>query len=502
MPKTHCSRTRRLIALGIVGCLALVAAAPARGGAYRAALCNPDLGARHADATFERSSIHFRSRASCDVGGDGLGISHHAGSRGGSWGAWIVSAPHGTVISRLSVSAADRAGGGNVPELLRGPRGSLKMFAAPSAGLGRFRWSSAPTRGFAARLRCRRISACSRGRRAWIRVKRLALLLDDRVDPTLGLDGSLFAPGSRRGNQAVAPSAADVGGGVRRFLLQVNGEPVTAHTVSCRLADRIATRLRPCRRRASASFAAVTASSPFRQGPNVVRVCAADYTASTAANRTCARRRVRVDNLCPISKVARGAALRARVRRDGRGAIVTGRLLDRRGRGVWSARVCVATLVRLPGLAELVAAAPLTDADGRFRTTIPSGPSREVRIAYWASTATAVERYRHLDVPARPRLRLRPNHPIANGDRIRFRVRLPGPANGRRRVRIQVRTGHRRWLQLREGLTAAGGIYRARYRFHATTGRQTYAFRALVPKQEGYPYESGRSRVKRATVIG
>ena len=60
----------------------------------------------------------------------------------------------------------------------------------------------------------------------------------------------------------------------------------------------------------------------------------------------------------------------------------------------------------------------------------------------------------------------------------------------------------RRWLDLRQGRTGRRGTYRARYRFHATTGRRTYAFRAAVPKQSGYPYEAGRSRVKRVTVIG
>jgi hypothetical protein len=68
-------------------------------------------------------------------------------------------------------------------------------------------------------------------------------------------------------------------------------------------------------------------------------------------------------------------------------------------------------------------------------------------------------------------------------------------------VRIQVRDGGR-WLDLRQGHTGNRGILRARYRFHATTGRRRYAFRAAVPKQSGYPYEAGRSRVKRVTVIG
>jgi hypothetical protein len=161
----------------------------------------------------------------------------------------------------------------------------------------------------------------------------------------------------------------------------------------------------------------------------------------------------------------------------------------------------VAARIRIDGAAERVAAVPLTDAEGRFRARIPSGPSREVRVAYWPSTAGAVERYLRIDVPARPRMRLRPRHAIENGSRVRFQVRLRGPASEHRRVRIQARSGVR-WLDLRSGVTGAHGVYRARYRFHATTGRRSYRFRAVVPKQHGYPYEAGKSNVKRVTVIG
>jgi hypothetical protein len=150
---------------------------------------------------------------------------------------------------------------------------------------------------------------------------------------------------------------------------------------------------------------------------------------------------------------------------------------------------------------EEVVAAPITASDGRFRARLPTGPSREVRLAYWRDSRTALERYLRLRVPAHPRLRLRPAHPIRNGSRIRFEVRLPGPANARRRVRIQVRSDGR-WLELRTGLTGARGVYRARYRFRRTIGRRAYAFRALVPKQDGYPYEAGRSHIRRHVVIG
>ncbi|MGH2965789.1 MAG: hypothetical protein ACRDMH_10470 [Solirubrobacterales bacterium] len=493
---------RALVTVAALVALALGWPAAARAGTYRGALCNPDLPAYHADAAFERSSRRYRSSASCGIGGDGLYVGRGEGATGvGTWGAWVIHAPRGTVISGLSVKAAGRARRGQIPELVLDPAARPRPFARPTTELRRFRWAGAPSRSLAARLRCRRPSGCPRGRGGDIRIKRVALVLEDGVDPTLKPDGSLFGPGSRRGVQTVAPVAGDVGGGVRRILFQVNGEPVTAHTVGCRLVARIALRLQPCPGRASARFSAATASSPFRQGPNLVRVCAADYGVTTAANRSCVRRRVRVDNLCPLSGVGGAATLDARLRRRGRRATVVGQVLDGNGLGVRGARICLATRVRLRGLAEQVVAAPVTGEDGRFSATLPPGPSREVRVACWPSSGRAIERYLRLEVPARPRLRLRPRHPIANGSRVRFTVWLPGPENQGRRVKIQARAGHR-WVDVRSGLAGARGIYRAGYRFRATTGRRRYRFRAVVPKQRGYPYEAGTSRVRRATVLG
>jgi hypothetical protein len=503
MPNTISTGLRTVGALIMASCLALGTAAPASAGSYRAAVCHAGFGAGRADAAFQRSSRHYLDAASCDAGGQGLMVSQERGrTQNGRWGAWSVRAPSGTAISRLSVYAAGRPGGGNVPELgVGGPAGPLAPFATPRKELRRVTWSGSGVRVVAARLRCRRASGCGRGRDGRVRIKRLVARLDDLLAPTLRLDGSLFAPGSRRGPQAIEPLSADVGGGVRRLLVQVNGGPVTARTVSCRLADQIAVRLRPCPTRASASFRAVTASPPFRQGPNLVRVCAADYAPSTAANRTCAERQVRIDNLCPISEASGGATLRARLRRKRSSAVVAGHLLDPGGRGVAGARVCVATRIRMNGTAERVAVTPLTSTEGRFRARIPTGPSREVRVAYWPDARAALERHFDLGVRAHPHFVLRPRHPVHNGDRVRFEARLAGPAPAGRRIRIQVRAG-RRWLDLRRGRTGRRGTYRARYRFHATTGRRTYAFRAAVPKQSGYPYEAGRSAVRRVTVIG
>jgi hypothetical protein len=490
-----------LIALAIAAAVAALGAASARAGAYRAALCDPRLGAHHADAAFERSSPHYLPEISCEPGGDGLVVGRDRGpTRPGAWGAWVIRAPSGIAIAGLSLKAAARRRVGQVPELLVDSGGEPALFARPAGGLRRFRWSGPPVRALIARLRCGVRSGCTRGAGSRVRVKRVALVLDDVVDPTLSVGGSLFEAGSRRGMETLAPAATDLGGGVRRFLVQVNGEPVSAHTVRCRLAGRVALRLAPCATRASARFTAATTAPPFRQGPNRVRICAADYATTTASNRACARRRIRVDNLCPLSERA-GDTVRARLRRHGRAATVSGRLLDERGAGVPGAQVCIAARTRLTGLVERIVATPLTGYRGHFQATIPPGPNREIRVAHWPGEAGAIERYLRLEVPAQPALRLRPRHPIPNGARLRFEVRLPGPRSEGRRVRVQARAGHR-WLDLRSGLTGADGVYRAGYRFRATTGRRTYGFRAVVPKQHGYPYEAGTSVVKRATVIG
>jgi hypothetical protein len=487
--------------------LAPIAPPTANGGVYRAAVCNPALGALHPDAVFARSSRHYVAAASCGQRQAGLSVRHEGRRTGhGRWGGWIVRAPRGTVISHLGVSAAGRRGGGHVPQLLTTPlAGPPRPFSAPGPGIERFRWSGG-ARSFVARLACVRDGGCGKGERSGIRIRRLSLRIADRVRPAVALRGPAFAPGSKRGIQAIQAIATDVGAGIHRFLLQVNGQPVEAHAAECRAADGFALRLRPCPLRARTTFRAATTRAPFRQGPNTVRICSIDYGLDTQANRACAERHVRVDNLCPISSAGPGRLVEAHISRTRpaheRGeATVRGRLRSAAGAPLSGARVCVATRVPLAGAGEHVAATPLTEPDGRFTAELPSGPSRRVRVAYWWSRNDVAERHLDLRVRARPRLRLRPRHPIRNGRRVRFDVRLQEPAAPRRWVRIQARSG-KRWIEVSNGRTGLNGSYRAHYRFHSTSGRHVYAFRAVVPSQRGYPYRGGHSRVRRVTVVG
>ena len=54
--------------------------------------------------------------------------------------------------------------------------------------------------------------------------------------------------------------------------------------------------------------------------------------------------------------------------------------------------------------------------------------------------------------------------------------------------------GSRRWITFRRATTVAHGNFDAGYRFHQTTRPTRYRFRAIVPRQDHYPYVEGHSR--------
>ena len=178
--------------------LALIAPPSANAGVYRAAVCNPALGAPHPDAVFARTSHHYVSNASCGDGQAGLAVRHEGKRTGqGRWGGWTVRAPRGTVISHLGVSAAGRRAGGQVPQLLTAPlAGPLQPFRVPDPGMERSRWNGR-ARSFVARLACARDGGCGEGERSGIRIKRLSLRMADRVRPRIALRGLAFAAGKQ-----------------------------------------------------------------------------------------------------------------------------------------------------------------------------------------------------------------------------------------------------------------------------------------------------------------
>lgn len=491
----------------------LIGASRAEAGTYRVAQCNPRLGAGHADLGFERTSDHYRGAADCGTDGAGLTVRHDARSTATSnTGAWVLPIPSAVELIRARMTVSGRAKGGHVPEVATAASadttpGAMHVFGHATGGLHPVSWEG-PAATVEARLRCAH-SRCGPGRKALIAVRHLVLRLRDSKAPDVELGGALTSGQTLRGAEALAVDGSDGGSGVRRAYLEVNGAPAGTHELGCELARRISLRMRPCPREATSTFAANTAARPFRQGLDSIRACMVDYAQRTGANSRCATRTVRVDNDCPVDGDAREGRIQARLhgtRRHrrlarGRHPSLAGRLTGDGGEPLPGAKVCVASTPRVDGASERVLATPTTDARGRFDARLPARPSREIRVAYWPDSEHVTERYLRMRVPASPRLRVRPSRTLHNGERVRFRISLPGPAAQHREVSLRARAGGR-WLRIRSGHTNDRGRWLGHYRFHSTTGERTYRFRAFVPRQPGYPYEGGRSAVRRVRVRG
>lgn len=502
---------KRLILSAAFALALLCALAPAaRGGTYKAIQCYERSSAGHADAAYDSSSQHYRQSSDCEA--RGLGVTHNAGSSrtgSGKFGAWTLTAPAGTEIVRAAVRVDASSQQFHVPQVLIGLEGGARdLLDGVRGDLHTIDWEGAGGSYFSGRLVCVNRDDCGEGKDAYLYMRRVGLTLNDTTAPTLQLGGSLLEPGSRRGDQVLDVSTADTGSGVRSVTVEVNGQPLDTRTLDCQVKDDVAVRLRPCPGAPTPSFDVATSGADFRQGPNELTVCASDFSPEATANRTCETRTVRIDNACPISAVT-GSVLRARFKGAGARmttpsdatATVIGTLTDAGGQPVRDADVCVATRVATTeGPPERVIATPTTSSKGRFRTRIPAGPSREVRVAHWFGPHEVSERFLNLNSKAVPRLKVTPDT-LRNGQSARFEVRIPGPAQANRRVAVQAR-GTGKWIRIDGGRTDRGGRWSGKYEFKRTTGTRTYGFRAVIRRQPGYPYSPGHSKTKRVTVTG
>ena len=179
--------------------------------------------------------------------------------------------------------------------------------------------------------------------------------------------------------------------------------------------------------------------------------------------------------------------------RDGERPRVAGRLVNSSGEPVQGARVCVAATTQVPGARERVLAKPTTDSAGRFSVRVRPAPAMRLRIAYWPGAQGALESFDSLRFRAQPTLAVKPEGTLHTGDRARFDVGLPasvrgGPTGPRSRP-APAGAGFR----CSAAAQGRAGSSAARYRFHATTGRRVYRFRAVVPRQ-GLPLRAPAHR--------
>jgi hypothetical protein len=311
-----------------------------------------------------------------------------------------------------------------------------------------------------------------------------------------------------RGTRSLAYSASDRGSGVRRVSLQANGAELASDVRNCKLANGFTTALVPCRATVSGSWPVNTAASAFATGPNQVGACAADLALDGTPNRHCSTQRVWIDNVCPASTVA-GASVTARFANgrqrialpSNRSARVEGLVRGAEGEPVQGATVCALTRVALEGAPVVRAMTASTNDAGRYRLALPRGASRHVFVHYVTGSKVIARHGLAVRSQVRPTLSVSPTQGLSNGDSLRFTGRLPGPACSQRVVKVQAKV-RERWQVFRTDRTSRQCRFATGYRLRATTDGTRYRFRALVPPQDGYPYERGHTRSVTVSVNG
>jgi hypothetical protein len=361
-------------------------------------------------------------------------------------------------------------------------------------------------------------TACQKltgGEAAAVRIARADLVLNDNAAPTVsaGPTSAMFgSAASVSGVQSIAATFKDLGGGVASTGVQVDGQTVSETPVpnaGCRGPYR---RLVPCPLTLATTLQFNPASVP--DGPHQVRVFARD---ATGAN-------VGYSASFPVTTSARGAVngtngsdqvkLTLGVRRAvsaGHRAptphttldvpynaktVAQGRLVNSAGQPVIGARLTVGTAVDrgVPTYSDLPTDV-VTDAKGRFKVTLPRGPSWRVRALYFARALDATPAGRddaRVRVATHATFAPRKRH-LLHGQRAVFRGHVVGSYRPTGiRVELQGRR-HGSYVTLATAATRPDGTYRLSYAF--TSGaRGRYVFRLRVRHFPRFPYFLGSSR--------
>ena len=344
-----------------------------------------------------------------------------------------------------------------------------------------------------------------------VSVDRIAVTLRDENAPqfTAVPDGDLFDAEPVRGTRTVNVSASDVGGGVYRAALIVDGVEQAASVLDANggACAKPFVNAVPCKSLALGTLALDT--TQLTDGNHSVGVAVYDATevnraeygpvAVTVDNAT-----VRGSDVPGASGGTGGAAsnhvaftLRGRHfrrgtvrRRHGQPLGVSGRLLGVDAAPIAGEVLRVFTARDTPGATYRQLTTVRTDTRGRFAFRLPAGPNRKVLVG--SALLGEVGRF-VVRVPAP--VRLEPSRKrLSNKEQLVLSAslhRATAPARSAT-VAFQVRIGDQ-WRTFATRELNGRGRATIRHRFRVTFQRMTYRFRAVIVRRRNFPYDNAAS---------
>ncbi|HEX6697167.1 MAG TPA: hypothetical protein VF080_10245 [Solirubrobacteraceae bacterium] len=506
----------------------LVGAAPAGAAEYGVVTCNGQAAATGGWTLFASGPNTALSENCAASGGSMAAVLAGNQAPAASNAGWQVSAPANTAIAGATLyrkvgvagtgygyvarGVTPAAANYQVFENCSGPAGCQQEIAR-----GSFAWRSARADVNRLQVYVQCAAPCQQlagGEAAAVRLSRADIALTDNAAPTIsaGPTSAMFSSGaSVSGVQSIAVTFKDLGGGVAATGIQVDEQTVSETPVpnaGCRTPYR---RLVPCPLTFAATLQFNPASVP--DGPHQVRVFARDATGANvgysasfpvttsargAVNGTNGsdqvkltlgvRRAVSAGHRAPTAHTTLDVPYNAKT-------VAQGRLVNSAGQPVTGARLTVGTAVDrgIPSYADLPTDV-VTDANGRFKVTLPRGPSWRVRVLYFARAldpAPAGSDNARVRVATHATFAPRKRH-MRRGQRAVFRGHVVGSYRPTGiRVELQGRR-HGSYVTLATAATRPDGTYRVSYAF--TSGaRGRYVFRLRVRHFPRFPYFLGYS---------
>ena len=507
-------RSRTAIAVAaflLVGLAVLVMPRTAQAN-YFVKECTPGIQSSATDP-FLISAGSFNISFSNECGsGSGYGLRLDAHGKTSPVGrlVWQVNAPYGTVFKTADadVHYGTEDGYGPAMAILSGGYAPLNGGGGPS------QWAHASqtnTDHFGIWLMCWPTDRWCTSNWAFSWSTNVSFEVQDLVAPQIAASGDLLDGGTVHGVQALQASATDSGGGVRSIAVHVNGV-TSKESAICMpfVAGGGYDRVKPCADSIGTQNVPLdTQNDPgWVNGPNDVVICSTD--AGGNQSTPCIHRVVDVDNSCPASgaiqasRLDAGADVSGHMRtqaslRSTDAPVIRGSLSTSGGSPVSGATVCVYQTVALADASRELATTATTQPNGRFATKLDPGASRTVQLVYRYNTRTLDQRV-ELNSTVVPTLAIGEKS-VGNGYPVHFKGSVPGPNAEGRAVALQARVG-RKWRTFKQLRTDQDGRFRGLYRFTQTVGHVRYLFRALVKRQNGYPYEAGASHRRKVVVHG
>ncbi len=491
------------IAVAIVGGFA----AQATAGTYSARFCSEGAGSgdRGPFERFGNESVFTLADGCGNV--NGLRVSHNGGTPAteGAVGRFLAERPDGLTVQSIAYRARGERAGGYFPQVVGTTAGDgIGIVNGDQKLDGSFKdyRVTGDLRRFGIQLICQTgKSGCGADPSSppSAGLKDVTYSLTDPTAPAVSITGGTLLEGAvQTGSQALSFDAGDAGSGVRRVVVEVNGKPAGAASSDCRLDGNVALSFRPCPASKSGSIKLDTASKPWRNGRNSIRVCVED---ASAGSQSCTQRsRVLALNGCAMNAAAAGTMTlgwhgkRGVVRsRQGRARMAVANLFSGGRTPLAGGSVCFSRGIPTDhtGAERVLAGAAVTGADGTAGVKVRGQSSRFVRATYFAGPEQVITKRIRLNVSPAIRLGIRKTGKVEKGDTVRAVAVLRGKYKANRRICFYASRPGRDKFACDE--TGTGGRARVGYKTEKAGKLRIYA---KVPNQRAYPYSRGRSVTK------